>query len=227
MFSFSRTPSSSNDSAGRSPDKSPVSGLLPFPRTLRRRKRISLKKIASSCSIRATIVESAKETKIASIEVTKSDINIGTVHSRIGSDAGSDNASVLLSLPLGHPGRPLYTAIRRNMFSAAPGLSVQHPRFPPVRAVSVHDAASETSSRLSSEWVSIPSFYPSTDGYGFSLSGETELRMAIARHEDASGVDSGVGEYKFQETKRVRAGKWGLKRIGRGLKDLFSLRARL
>lgn len=186
-------------------------------------KRLPITKKLSSCAIRAMCTSTLEADKTGILDpkqdsASRADSESAAAHTNA-------SPSIVLSVPLGHPGRPLYTAIRGNMFSTSPAHSAAHPRFPPVRAVRVSEGRSADfgyPARTSGDWVSIPSFYPCTDGYGFSLSGETELRMALSRHPYSGGLE-GIEEFKFTETKRITSlGK--VKKIGKGLKDFFTLR---
>lgn len=84
--------------------------------------------------------------------------------------------------------------------------------------------------RASGDWVHIPSFYPCTDGYGFSVSGETELRMALAR-QNAGSPESwslqGMDEFRFQETKQLRSSANRVKILGKNIKHFFSGKLKL
>ncbi|OBZ72307.1 hypothetical protein A0H81_08023 [Grifola frondosa] len=112
------------------------------------------------------------------------------------------------SVPLGHPQRPLYTAIWKNM---------SPPTIPPESASTIASAALRSSvygdcscrsldipPTARSQFLMMP--YPrssllpmSGSPSGFSMSGEMELRMELARCRSMDGVPSG---YMFHEVKR-------------------------
>lgn len=145
-----------------------------------------------------------------------------------------------VEVPLGHPARPIYTAIRKNMFSPATPPSSDNPS--PIRATFTHGRdTSERAKSLdlhtspvqsldegesyTSRYIFIPRAVDLSSGIGFSVSGETELRMALSRRYTTGG-SSAHPEYKFEyhESKRLSGMKLQAKRIGRGLKNLFMLR---
>ena len=203
-------------------------------RTLRRRERMPLRKMVSSCSMRAAIVvhmPAKSDQAMIGMSASASEFRVNTVVPPKGSDIipqidRSSPAVLSIVPPLGHPSRPLYTAIRGNMFSSpSANACTSYIPFPPIRPAAINEDGSmdplDRVSRISGDWVSIPSFRPCTDGYGFSMSGETELRMALARLNDPDGM-WGVGDFRFQETKRPMTYAGRLKKIRTCLKDFFT-----
>ncbi|RPD60025.1 hypothetical protein L226DRAFT_64155 [Lentinus tigrinus ALCF2SS1-7] len=140
------------------------------------------------------------------------------------------------SIPLGHPQRPLYTAIRKNMtrpespsppptgarpsFDAAfqcqtivyerqtRSLDIETPRFRSLSRAS-HLAMATSYAR--------PAMFP-TGGTGFSVSGETEMRMDLARSRSMDGVPS---DYAFRERPQDASMKAKMKSLGKTLKGLL------
>ncbi|KAG6335182.1 hypothetical protein ID866_3908 [Astraeus odoratus] len=134
---------------------------------------------------------------------------------------------------LGHPSRPYYSAIRKNM--SRPGSPVL-PRTPsPVpshydyapRGTKSLDGGDRPHSPLHYAHHSRPmsmvlpgQVYPERPYSGFSLSGETEMRMNLARWRKEDAPDQ-PGDYLFREMGRSRMRmkvKGTVKRLGRGLK---------
>lgn len=136
---------------------------------------------------------------------------------------------------LGHPSRPYYSAIRKNM--SRPG-SPALPRTPsPIpsqfdyvpRGTKSLDGGERPYTCLHHAHHSRPmsmvipgQVQPQRPYTGFSLSGETEMRMNLARWRQEDAPDQ-PGEYLFQERDRSRARlkmKHTVKRFGKCLKHL-------
>ncbi|KIK97023.1 hypothetical protein PAXRUDRAFT_260195 [Paxillus rubicundulus Ve08.2h10] len=142
---------------------------------------------------------------------------------------------------LGHPSRPYYSAIRRNMpRPTSPAFSISTPRTPSPMASHLDYAPRETRS-LDGGRRSIhaaPELRPmsmvlpgqamsATTCSGFSLSGETEMRMNLARWRREDAPDE-PGDYHFREmdrsgTKMDVKGK--VRKLSKGLKDLVLRRS--
>lgn len=198
-------------------------------RTLRRKQRISVLRQRSTCSLRRRAPLSPSMTPLRRMEPPK---RITTPDS-VKEEAKSTVPSLFPTdspIPLGHPARPLYTAIRKNMLPS-PNItcgsirSGDHTSFHatvldrgsksldiPRPSVSSHrdlDLRSETRYH----------YYPtSASALGCSLSGETEMRMNLARRRSMDGAPS---DYKFHEVRRGGLVRDKVKNLGRGLKDLL------
>lgn len=138
---------------------------------------------------------------------------------------------------LGHPGRPYYSVIRKDMSRpTSPVFSIAASRTPsPIpsqedyvpRGTKSLDCGDRSGVqpyarelRPMSLVLSGPATSP-TAGSGFSLSGEMELRMNLARWRREDAPDE-PGGYHFQETCRSPKMnmKGRVKRLGKGLKEL-------
>lgn len=139
-------------------------------------------------------------------------------------------------LPLGHPSRPLYTAIRKNML--APITPPSSGNTSPVRSTFTSEHVDARAKSLDLQ-TSPPNVLPPdgccssrfshaadlSSGAGFSVSGETELRMALARWNTIGGTTAHPGyTFEYRQTKRSSAVKLTVKKIGRGLRNLVFLR---
>ncbi|KAJ6621072.1 hypothetical protein B0H10DRAFT_2018525 [Mycena sp. CBHHK59/15] len=156
------------------------------------------------------------------------------------------------NIRLGHPSRPYYSAIRKNMsrpnsplanastnpsrptsmvLSQSPPIA-QRPSFDYLQRIfdDTEDIngdevafGSPHSRRGSASRFSFGlggfSSPPSTSNSGFSVSGEMEMRMALAAlAREAHQQDP---SFQFQETGRMQSTiSWHVKKLGRGLKDL-------
>jgi hypothetical protein len=137
---------------------------------------------------------------------------------------------------LGHPSRPYYSAIRKDMSRpTSPVFSVTTPRTPsPIpslvdyvpRGTKSLDCGDRSGIQYAQELrpmsmvLSGQAMSPNA-GSGFSLSGEMELRMNLARwrREDADEP----GGYHFRETSRSPTRmdmRRRVKQLGKGLKEL-------
>ena len=133
--------------------------------------------------------------------------------------------------PLGHPTRPYYNAIRKN--SSQSTTQIPFPRSPTPSpslgagsSVFMHSTLTilldpdfddvPASFGRPAERQASPGRFHSHPGRGFSLSGETELRMALAAQRSVPGDQA---EYVFAENHKI--GSVGrLKKLGQGIKQL-------
>ncbi|KAF9238527.1 hypothetical protein BU15DRAFT_47708 [Melanogaster broomeanus] len=137
---------------------------------------------------------------------------------------------------LGHPSRPYYSVIRKNMSRpTSPVFSIYSPRTPSPIPSPLDYAPRETKSldcgdrscTYGQQLRPMSMVLPGQDrsgspGPGFSLSGETELRMKLARWRHENALDE-PGDYHFQEMGRSRSKmnmKGKVKKLSKGLKDL-------
>ena len=138
---------------------------------------------------------------------------------------------------LGHPSRPYYSAIRKDMSRpTSPVFSITAPRTPsPIpshtdyvpRGTKSLDCGDRSSTQYAQElrpmsMVLCGQATSPTPGAGFSLSGEMELRMNLARWRRENAPDE-PGGYHFRETSRSPSKvnmKRRVKQLGKGLKEL-------
>ncbi|KAI0787756.1 hypothetical protein C8Q74DRAFT_1197045 [Fomes fomentarius] len=241
--------------------------LSPTP-CLRRKRRMSVLRQRSSCSLRRRATTSSTESFCREGAISPSSPRPKTATSFTStSPPGSppraksptsirfstplpgampkdkDITGSANNIPLGHPQRPLYTAIRKNM--SRPG----SPSPPPTGARPNFDAAFQTlvyerqtrsldiptprygslsrASQLaiSSEYAR-PALFPiaTRSGHGFSVSGETELRMDLARSRSVDGVPS---DFAFQEVRRQdrdASMKTKVKNLGKTIKSFLRVK---
>lgn len=114
-------------------------------------------------------------------------------------------------------GSPARSALLHDVHERAKSLDLQ--TSPVLSAVEDETYASR--------YLVLPHAVDLSSGAGFSISGETELRMALARWNTISG--SAVHpEYKFEyretHSKRCSGVKLTVKKIGRRLRNLVMLR---
>ncbi|CDO74933.1 hypothetical protein BN946_scf184945.g5 [Trametes cinnabarina] len=208
---------------------SPLSGSpspLPHAPSLRRKRRMSVLRQRSSCSLRRRVTTS------------------GTIPGHRRSEAATSppasprpkSHSVRFStplpvsdpdpIPLGHPQRPLYTAIRKNMSRpASPAPSINHvdASFQTTvyergtRSLDLPRYNSMGRSYLSMAAYTRPILFPPSAS-GSSVSGETELRMDLARSRSMDGVPS---DFTFHEVKPEASVKAKMKNFGKTLKGLL------
>lgn len=138
---------------------------------------------------------------------------------------------------LGHPSRPYYSAIRKDMSRpTSPVFSLAAPRTPSPISPHVDYVPRGTKSldfddrsgiqyagelRPMSMVLSGQATSPITRP-GFSLSGEMELRMNLARWRHENAPDE-PGDYHFRERSRSQTKvniKGRVKQLGKGLKEL-------
>lgn len=152
----------------------------------------------------------------------------------IPSPAPSTAVNAEPPIRIGHPSRPYYTVIRKNMSRpGTPGLPSSLPRTPsPIP--SDYDAPRATRSLDCGERIPVQfgrnsrpmsmvlpgQAVPLNLYSGFSLSGETEMRMNLARWRKEDGPDK-PGDYLFKETgHRGKGIKGRVRKLGMGLRDL-------
>lgn len=160
---------------------------------------------------------------------------------RFGSPSpGPRSGPVPDDIPLGHPQRPLYTAIRKNMSrpesptpSAAASASFDfHVYERGTRSLDIDDAppalrygSLARASQLAIAYTAArPALFTAGTGAGFSVSGETEMRMDLARSRSMDGVP---GDFAFREGKRRQEGasvKARVKSLGKTLKGLLRVK---
>jgi hypothetical protein len=227
--SRSLSPSGMTDDYIDYPQHSSSSSMDDAPqRTLRRTKRMILR------SSQSTLQRS--ETDLATISTTSHSTPEPHSHPLV---------------PLGHPSRPYYSAIRKNMSRPSSPFDTTHHSTPltshhtltkspllhsislalpddsdyenydndnddmPYSAFAFATATPLTTSRIFTPPVS-----------GFSLSGETEMRMALARQrvrQHAGASSGGFSEYEFREGGVRNRKQWvrgQMKRLGRAFKHL-------
>ncbi|KAI6155481.1 hypothetical protein BKA82DRAFT_4079001 [Pisolithus tinctorius] len=136
---------------------------------------------------------------------------------------------------LGHPNRPYYSAIRKNMSRPSspvvprtPSPIPSHYEYTP-RGTKSLDCGERPYASLRYGRNSRPmsmvlpgQMHPERPFSGFSLSGETEMRMELARWRQEDSPDQ-PGDFHFQEMDRSqirRKMKGTVKRLGKGLKHL-------
>lgn len=223
-------------------------------RTLRRKQRMVVMKKKSSCSLRsrASIPTMSIPPQTHGRSVSENISSASMSRTSTPSAVANCNSRSSFAEPdvrLGHPSRPYYTAIRKNMsrpstpFGDGPFL-VTPPRTPdPTSARSSVSVQRPAMSALSinsgenSDWpmmttgrdgrkkmarISLPVPLKSTMGGGFSMSGEVELRMALARRRSEEEPHR-MQEYKFHETPKKGSGsvKGRVRKLGKGLKDFM------
>lgn len=199
-------------------------------RTIRRKQRLTMLRQRSSCSLR-------RKAMLGSTPHERSHNNLTTTRS-LAHRSSRSRAPISLSgsdFPLGHPSRPLYTAIRKNMSRPnTPSPSRPTTPSPPIadlyergtRSLDLPsppqmDSLLMTSSRLPLSFSTMPC-------EGFSLSGEIEMRMALARSQTDEGV---TPPYQFRQRPKdspkrdaTDTIKLKVKKIRKSLKDLITIR---
>lgn len=151
------------------------------------------------------------------------------------SPAPSTAMSAEIPVRIGHPSRPYYTVIRKNMSRpGTPGLPSSLPRTPSPIPSDYDYAPRGTRSLDCGERVPVQfgrdsrpmsmilpgQAIPVNVYSGFSLSGETEMRMNLARWRKEDGPDE-PGDYLFKETgHRGKGIKGRVRKLGKGLRDL-------
>lgn len=136
---------------------------------------------------------------------------------------------------LGHPNRPYYSVIRKNMSRPSSPVVPRTPSPIPSyyeyvpRGTKSLDCGERPYGSLRYGRNSRPmsmvlpgQMHPERPYSGFSLSGETEMRMELARWRQEDAPDQ-PGDFHFQEMNRSRIRgkvKGTVKRLGKGLKHL-------
>ncbi|TFK35614.1 hypothetical protein BDQ12DRAFT_688036 [Crucibulum laeve] len=183
-------------------------------------------------------------------------------HTRSSSQPNNGSPSVRL----GHPSRPYYTAIRKNvsrptstssaitsddlpasfrpqsypismsqprpvtmnslLSSSPPSPSPLSTSFPPSTfsqsSVSPYSEAYDDLSPRSLPGLPQTFSYNRSLGGGFSMSGETELRMALAGGGHSAGAARGEDTYRFRDMRRDAGLMGRVKKLRRGLKELLA-----
>lgn len=198
---------------------------------LRRKKGIPSLKRMSSLSCRSRSQQSSP-----AIDDRTESPAPHTVHvAPTSSPAPSTPVSAEPPVRIGHPSRPYYTVIRKNMSRPS---TAGHPSSlarTPSPILSDYDYAPRATRSLDcGERVSmqfgrdsrpmsmvLPGQVVPVNLYsGFSLSGETEMRMNLARWRKEDGPDE-PGDYLFKETgHRGKGIKGRVRKLGKGLRDL-------
>ncbi|KAG6831522.1 hypothetical protein H0H92_009790 [Tricholoma furcatifolium] len=255
-----------DDSLKETPDNPLTKPEPPLtPKTLRRKKRLSLLRTSKSSSRPNSVISTTftvNAPSIVSHAVNASgDDDVFCVPSRGMKRSSIPSPARPLTadntVPLGHPRRPFYTAIRPNMsrptsiieappssyvpptnLSGRPSRPMSLPaqiRAPSPGLMSVFSVSpfddddegprTEPSSAYRPRSSSHLSMYPPTFGPmsrhgGFSLSGETELRMQLAgqgQHEEGAFKFKDMGKRRGSMVmNKVRELKKGLKGLVRG-----------
>lgn len=192
-------------------------------RTIRRKKRMTLLKQKSSRSLRTR----------ASAPLLGSGGNDDSCGNQCEPLVPlQPTPQTLATVRLGHPSRPYYSAIRPNM--SRPNTPANTSSLPPSRAASPSHAVI-CSNTFHPPNLALPSPaprrsypYPSTSStIGFSMSGETELRMALARWRSLEYDEP--TEYRFRNTENPPRGRGGrpngrlggkMRRLGMRLMEL-------
>ncbi|PCH42367.1 hypothetical protein WOLCODRAFT_25329 [Wolfiporia cocos MD-104 SS10] len=192
-------------------------------RTLRRKQRMTILRQRSSRSLRKRSTSFSKPTSLKRVEASTPVVVAQSVS--------------LSQIPLGHPQRPLYTAIRKNMT----------PPTIPICAIPLLDNTQDRALQQSQSHSQIQAHEratksldiprPATVGYslvkrtyvpasewtaGASLTGEAELRIDLARCRSVDDLDYALCE---GDAKRGSAVKEKVKSLGRGLRGLLRGRA--
>ncbi|KAG6844285.1 hypothetical protein H0H87_008154 [Tephrocybe sp. NHM501043] len=228
------------------------------PKTLRRKKRLSRYRLSpqppesiASTSFSADAVTMVSMPQSASVEDTHCSDSWQNAKSSAHARSHSQPANIVR---LGHPSRPLYTAIRPNMSrpSSSSGppsppqtpqkLRPHRPTSLPARApspgimtiLSTTTALHEEEEPVFESFAYRPRSMPSHDRTltrlpafgsisrhrgGFSVTGETELRMALAREGGGDHEDI----FKFKDMEDRSGGKLLVKmrQLKEGLKGLI------
>lgn len=159
-----------------------------------------------------------------------------TVHvAPTASPAPSSAVSAEPPVRIGHPSRPYYTVIRKNMSRpSTAGNPSTLPRTPSPIPSDYDYAPRATKSLDCGERIPVQfgrdsrpmsmvlpgQAVPANMFSGFSLSGETEMRMNLARWRKEDGPDE-PGDYLFKETgHRGKGIKGRVRKLGKGLRDL-------
>ncbi|KAI0649183.1 hypothetical protein C8Q79DRAFT_999029 [Trametes meyenii] len=216
-----------DQSEPRTPLSVPPSPLPHGTPSLRRKRRMSVLRQRSSCSLRRRATTSSTTTTHRRSETVPSPC----VGSRPKANSVRFSSPPPISdpdaIPLGHPQRPLYTAIRKNMSrpaSPSPSLGGSVDAFQTAvyergtRSLDIPRYNSLGRSYLSIAAYARPVLFPPSAS-GFSVSGETELRMDLARSRSMDGVPS---DFAFREVKAdASTVKAKVKSLGKTLKGLL------
>ncbi|OJT03377.1 hypothetical protein TRAPUB_6046 [Trametes pubescens] len=226
-MSPTRDVAATEHSEPRTPPSGPPSPL-PHTPSLRRKRRMSVLRQRSSCSLRrraTTTGSPVSHRRSDTAPSTPASPRLKANSVRFSSPPPGPDPDMI---PLGHPQRPLYTAIRKNMLRpSSPAPSVRgslDATFDTsmlergTRSLDIPRFNSLGRSYLSVAAYSRPVLFPPSAS-GFSVSGETELRMDLARSRSMEGVPS---DFAFSEVKpdasRMKA---KMKSFGKTLKGLL------
>ncbi|KAI0359920.1 hypothetical protein OH77DRAFT_1419283 [Trametes cingulata] len=219
-----RTPHSASLSPPPSPSPSP--SPLPQSPSLRRKRRMSVLRQRSSCSLRRRATTSGTTATHRRSETAPSPAAPPRPKAHSVRFSSPPPISDPDTIPLGHPQRPLYTAIRKNMSrpsSPAPSVGSVDAAFQTAilergtRSLDIPRFNSLGRSYLSVAAYSRPVLFPPSAS-GFSVSGETELRMDLARSRSMDGAPS---DFTFHEMKPEASMKAKVKNFGKTLKGLL------
>ncbi|KAI9057336.1 hypothetical protein FKP32DRAFT_1669820 [Trametes sanguinea] len=209
--------------------RTPLSGPpspLPHTPSLRRKRRMSVLRQRSSCSLRRRATTSGTTPTHRRSEAAPSPPASPRPKAHSVRFSSPPPVSDPDTIPLGHPQRPLYTAIRKNMSRpASPAPSINHvdAAFQTTvyergtRSLDLPRYNSLGRSYLSMAAYTRPILFPPSAS-GFSVSGETELRMDLARSRSMDGVPS---DFTFHEVKPEASMKAKVKSFGKTLKGLL------
>ncbi|OCH94829.1 hypothetical protein OBBRIDRAFT_823204 [Obba rivulosa] len=199
-------------------------------RSLRRKRKMSTLRRQPSCSLRrrSTTME-PPDSAIVNHTVDHTPHSSCTRPTSTSSSCPTSHRSIL-PVPLGHPSRPLYSAIRANMsLPPTPDESLPQPDNISSQSSTLHERLTRSLDiphppprgrydfTLSSFHQS-PFLLTSGATMGCSVSGEAELHMDLARSRSMDGVPPA---YKFQRMKRTGTVRANLETIGKGLRDLL------
>ncbi|KAI0671689.1 hypothetical protein C8Q78DRAFT_1030371 [Trametes maxima] len=214
----------------RTPLSGPPSPLPHATPSLRRKRRMSVLRQRSSCSLRRRATTSSTTTTTHRRSETAPSPSVG---SRPKANSVRFSSPPPISdpdaIPLGHPQRPLYTAIRKNMSRpASPSPSLAGASVDAAFQTAVYERGTRSLdiprySSLGRSYLSLaayarPVLFPPSAS-GFSVSGETELRMDLARSRSMDGVPS---DFAFREVRADASGvKAKVKSLGKTLKGLL------
>ncbi|KAI0368606.1 hypothetical protein BV20DRAFT_998282 [Pilatotrama ljubarskyi] len=213
-------------SASLSPSPSPSPSPLPQSPSLRRKRRMSVLRQRSSCSLRRRATTSGSTATHRRSETAPSPAASPRPKAHSVRFSSPPPISDPDTIPLGHPQRPLYTAIRKNMSrpaSPAPSIGSVDAAFQTAilergtRSLDIPRFNSLGRSYLSVAAFSRPVLFPPSAS-GFSVSGETELRMDLARSRSMDGAPS---DFTFHEMKPEASMRAKVKNFGKTLKGLL------
>ncbi|KAF9223349.1 hypothetical protein BS17DRAFT_754336 [Gyrodon lividus] len=198
-------------------------------RALRRTKHIRLHKRKSSLSLHSRSRPSSPLRESIDIPAASA-VEVRQSHALSFAPSQDNDPPVRL----GHPSRPYYSAIRNNMSRpTSPAFSMSAPRTPsPISSYAPRETKSldggdrscvHYAQELRPMSMVLPGQVMSAGSRsGFSLSGETELRMSLARWRRDNAPDE-PGDYHFREMGQSRTKvdmKGKVKKLGKGLKNL-------
>ncbi|KAG1738425.1 uncharacterized protein EDB91DRAFT_1054665 [Suillus paluster] len=199
---------------------------------LRRKKRMPLLQRMSSLSFSSR----SRQSSPAFDDRAESPVPHAMQVAPSPSPAPSTPISAEPPVRIGHPSRPYYTVIRKNMSRpSTPGLPSSLPRTPSPMPSDYDYAPRATRSLDCGEGMPVQfgresrpmsmvlpgQAVPVSVYSGFSLSGETEMRMNLARWRKEDAPDE-PGDYLFKETGcRGKGMKGRVKKLGKSLRDLM------